>query len=129
MLLWSDAWQMAAKGKIPLCFGEFTADVGGHLFWQGKKGSRVCSEKCKTKDFIVFYLKFNMKSLMLCFVPAGFSPSLLVKYFVKVTSPISVVNFMYLISEGMNALLPVALYAVILVEMNTIYFEGFLVSC
>lgn len=89
-----------------------------------------CAEKYKIKNVIVFYLQFNMKSLMQCFVPAHFSLSFLVKYFVKVTSPISVVNFIDLMSEGMNSLLSVALYAIILVEINTnYYFEGSLVSC
>lgn len=67
---------------------------------------------------------------MQCFIPAHFSPSLLVKYFVKVTSAISVVNFRNLVLEGMNALLSVALHAIILVEINTnYYFEGSPVSC
>lgn len=67
---------------------------------------------------------------MQCFIPACFSPTLLVKYFVKVTSAISVVNFIYLILEGMNALFFFALHAIILVEINTnYYFEGSLVSC
>lgn len=54
-----------------------------------------CAGKYKMKNFIIFDLQFNMKSLMKCFVPAHFSLSCLVKYFVKVSSVMSLVDFIY----------------------------------
>lgn len=55
--------------------------------------------KYKIKYFIVFYLQFNMKQHAFL--------SHLVKHSVKISSFISLVDFIYLILEGMNSLLSV----------------------
>lgn len=97
-----------SKGQNSVCFAEFTTDIGGHLVWQGKKGPVFCAGKYKIKNFILFLLTVQYEEFNEMFRTSTlFSLSRLVKYFVKVSSLISLVNFIYLILEGGNSLVSV----------------------